>query len=103
MQVLSAEPTSDGQALTCVIADGTRRELSAALLWKRCPSAQGRVRRERGLHHTPPDGLHIRAVHAIGVYGVNIAFSDGHDRGIYPWTYLAELAQQPQMQDFIIY
>ena len=28
----------------------------------------------------------------IGHYGLNIAFSDGHARGIFPFTYLAELA-----------
>ncbi|RAB20173.1 hypothetical protein DN511_31090, partial [Burkholderia multivorans] len=24
-------------------------------------------------------------------YGICVAFGDGHARGIYPWTYLAEL------------
>ncbi|AZC64289.1 hypothetical protein PCL1391_3540 [Pseudomonas chlororaphis subsp. piscium] len=25
-------------------------------------------------------------------YGLQLVFSDGHDRGIYPWAYLAQMA-----------
>ena len=38
----------------------------------------------------PPD-LTITAVEPIGNYAVRLAFSDGHDRGIYPWAYLIEI------------
>jgi DUF971 family protein len=27
-------------------------------------------------------------------YGVQLVFSDGHARGIFPWAYLASLAQR---------
>jgi prepilin-type processing-associated H-X9-DG protein len=30
----------------------------------------------------------------MGHYGVNITFSDGHARGIYPWSYLTELSEK---------
>jgi DUF971 family protein len=36
-------------------------------------------------------GIAIVEVGDLG-YGLNIAFSDGHDRGIYPKTYLLDLA-----------
>ena len=36
----------------------------------------------------------IAAVAPIGHYAVNLEFSDGHARGIYPWSYLAELAER---------
>jgi prepilin-type processing-associated H-X9-DG protein len=101
LQVVDVELIDNGRGLDCIAANGNRRTLSAELLWAQCPSAQGRVRREKGLHH-PPGGLLIRSVSAIGAYGVNIAFSDGHARGIYPWTYLAELARTLQPQDFLI-
>ena len=39
-----------------------------------------------------PD-LTITAVDPIGNYAVRLAFSDGHDRGIFPWPYLAEIAE----------
>lgn len=37
-------------------------------------------------------GLTITRVEPIGNYAVRLAFSDGHDRGIYPWAYLNEIA-----------
>jgi DUF971 family protein len=36
----------------------------------------------------------IAEVRLVGDHALNIAFSDGHDRGIYPWSYLRELAQE---------
>ncbi len=39
---------------------------------------------------------------AVGNYAINIAFSDGHDRGIYPWALLQEFAVRLKIQDFII-
>lgn len=41
-----------------------------------------------------PDDLHLTGLQPIGNYAVRLFFSDGHDRGIYPWTYLRELAEQ---------
>jgi DUF971 family protein len=38
-----------------------------------------------------PD-LTIVDVRPVGHYAVNLVFSDGHDRGIYPWVYLREIA-----------
>jgi DUF971 family protein len=35
----------------------------------------------------------IREIRAVGNYAVNLAFSDGHDRGIYPWRLLRELGE----------
>jgi DUF971 family protein len=36
----------------------------------------------------------IAEVRSVGDHALNIAFSDGHDRGIYPWSYLRELARE---------
>jgi DUF971 family protein len=38
------------------------------------------------------DDVTIVAVELVGLYAVNLVFSDGEARGIYPWTYLRELA-----------
>jgi DUF971 family protein len=37
-------------------------------------------------------GVTITKVEPIGNYAVRLAFSDGHDRGIFPWAYLNEIA-----------
>jgi DUF971 family protein len=39
----------------------------------------------------------IAEVRLVGDHALNIAFSDGHERGIYPWSYLRELAQQAKL------
>jgi DUF971 family protein len=42
----------------------------------------------------PPgfSGLSIQQIKPIGTYAANIVFSDGHDRGVFPWSYLREIA-----------
>jgi DUF971 family protein len=100
MSVADVEVAIGGSALVIKQADGRHRSLSAALLWSECPSAQGRVRRARG-QSTAPAGIAITDVRDVGAYGINIIFSDGHDRGIYPWSYLATLAERPQLEDFL--
>lgn len=101
MHVFDVEVAEDGHALFLLVAGSRRHALDAALLWAECPSAQGRVRRQRGEHLAPPHDLAITSVRGIGSYGVNVAFSDGHDRGIYPWSYLATLAERPRLEDFL--
>lgn len=38
-------------------------------------------------------GLSIQQIKPIGAYAVNLGFSDGHDRGVFPWSYLHQLAE----------
>lgn len=38
-------------------------------------------------------GLSIQEIKPIGIYAVNLGFSDGHDRGVFPWSYLRQLAE----------
>lgn len=40
-----------------------------------------------------PDALRIVSVTGAGAYGIQLVFQDGHDRGIYPWSYLSELSE----------
>lgn len=36
----------------------------------------------------------ITEIRPVGSYAVQLVFSDGHARGIYPWAYLLELGQE---------
>jgi DUF971 family protein len=36
--------------------------------------------------------VRLQRVSPIGEFGLQLHFSDGHERGIYPWPYLRELA-----------
>ncbi len=35
----------------------------------------------------------VKAIEPVGAYGVKLAFSDGHDTGIYSWDYLYDLGR----------
>ncbi|MEO1204762.1 MAG: gamma-butyrobetaine hydroxylase-like domain-containing protein [Pseudomonadota bacterium] len=81
-------------------ADRTDR-LDATLLWSMCPSAAGKRRRMDGVTAPAAGTVKLTATKAIGRYAINLSFSDGHDRGIYPWGLLRELAALPTVEDFI--
>ncbi len=92
---------ADGRWLAIEHPDRPGVRLPAELLWRECPSAQGRRRRMDEPSRPAPVGVSIMSVQPIGNYGVNIGFSDGHARGIFPWTFLIALADRPTMNDFI--
>jgi len=75
--------------------DGSRAALPAEYLRVESPSAevQGHAPHEK---KTVPGKAHvsIAAVEPIGNYAVRIRFTDGHDTGIYSWSYLHLLAAE---------
>src|SRR5690242_2498698 len=88
-----------GRTLRIAWEVGGEGRIAAELLWAERPSAQARRRRLDDGSARPPSDLVIRRVTPIGNYAINIAFSDGHDRGVYPWALLAALAQRPNAED----
>lgn len=75
-------------------ADGQGISLSHARLRCACKCAwcEGpRRRASEELDVKDPD-VQLTMVTPIGDVGLQMHFSDGHDRGIYPWSYLQSLA-----------
>ena len=70
--------------------DGREQRLDHTELRRQCPCAQCRAFRLQGLTIQVDPRVRVVAVNAQG-YGVQLVFSDGHERGIYPWAYLADL------------
>lgn len=60
------------------------------VLRERCPCSMCRRLLLAGAVATPDKDIAIVDVRSMG-YGVQLVFSDGHDRGVYPWAYLAAL------------
>ncbi|EQL42928.1 hypothetical protein M770_33780 (plasmid) [Pseudomonas aeruginosa VRFPA03] len=54
-----------------------------------CPCAQCRAQRLRGRIVAAEQGVRLRDIRLQG-YGVQLLFDDGHERGIYPWSYLRD-------------
>ena len=91
----------DGRALVVIWIGRPPVRIPAETLWAQCPSAAGRKRRMDGITGSGDPDLRLTHVRPIGNYAVNLSFSDGHDRGVYPWALLEKLAQRPSMAQFI--
>lgn len=87
-----ASPSADGGTLQVTLDTGTAFTLPAQRLRAACRCAHCRRAQIDGLFPDAFPSVTIAQVAPIGHYAVNLGFSDGHSRGIYPWSYLAELA-----------
>ncbi|VVM73624.1 hypothetical protein PS662_01936 [Pseudomonas fluorescens] len=70
--------------------DGREQRLDHAGLRRQCPCSQCRAFRLQRLTPMVDSRVQVIELNAQG-YGLQLIFSDGHDRGIYPWAYLAAL------------
>ena len=92
MQQIQAELNSDRTLLVLTWPDGTTNRLGAGVL-RRASRAASEIRRQaEGLELVVGPDLRLAVAEPIGNYALRLSFSDGHDRGIYPWSYLRELA-----------
>lgn len=69
-------------------AEGEMIRLTAGRLRGACRCAHCVRARIDGIFPDRFEGIAVVRVSPIGDYAINLAFSDGHARGIYPWTYL---------------
>ena len=72
--------------------DGSTEIFPAAVLRLHARDAASVRRTLEGVAQPVASDVTITAVEPVGSYGVRLVFSDGHDRGIFPWPYLAEIA-----------
>ena len=77
-------------------ADGQQARFSAPTLRSACKCAGCEKRRRDGHLPAAPADTALTGIHPIGEFGLQLVFSDGHDRGIYPWPYLHQLALEPR-------
>ncbi|MFM0740917.1 gamma-butyrobetaine hydroxylase-like domain-containing protein [Paraburkholderia xenovorans] len=73
--------------------DGRSQSIGNATLRAMCPCSSCRRQKLSGVPRqiAPPD-LAIVDIQPMG-YGIQIAFSDGHAQGIYPWAYLRDMPE----------
>jgi DUF971 family protein len=65
------------------------RRLPAQLLRNQCPCSQCEAARIKSGLRAPAAA--IGGIEPVGEYGLRIVFTDGHDQGIFPWSYLLQL------------
>lgn len=85
--------SKDRKTLTVTFNDGVAGILPAEMLRVLSPSAEVQGHGP-GQKVTVPGkrNVAIAAMTPTGNYAVRIAFDDGHDTGIFTWTYLRELS-----------
>ncbi|MEM5406298.1 MULTISPECIES: gamma-butyrobetaine hydroxylase-like domain-containing protein [Paraburkholderia] len=71
---------------------GETQRVDHARLRAACPCAACRRMRLGGAAPAAAAGVTLIGIEPMG-YGVQLAFSDGHARGIYPWPYLEQLGR----------
>jgi len=86
--------TPDCRALIIDWDSGETSEITAITLRREARDAVSiRQRVDFGCVRVDDD-IAITALSPVGTIGVNIHFSDGHDRAIYPFAYLRELSDR---------
>lgn len=90
----SLQVTDDLTRLQISWSDGSESELAAQVLRKEARDAHSiRFRIDNG-DLVVSDDIQITALTQVGAAAVNVHFSDGHDRAIYPFVYLKELTER---------
>lgn len=88
--------TIENRSRTGVLAvrwsDGSEREFTHAELRAACPCSGCRALRIVGTAVEAPESIRLTAIEPAGNNALNLGFSDGHARGIYPFALLARLA-----------
>ena len=81
--------------LELVYGDKACNTFNAEFLRVHSPSAEVRGHgKGQEILQTGKRQVQIVNLESVGNYAIKLSFSDGHDTGIYSWTYLQELASE---------
>ena len=86
--------SSAAHALEITWADGSSDAIRFATLRSRCLCAECRSARQQGRAVADSESITLTDVVPCGPNAVQLVFSDGHARGIFPFSYLRELASR---------
>jgi DUF971 family protein len=85
--------------------EGSITEITSQQLRQACRCGLCESLRRAGLVVLAAQDIRLTQIIPVGEMGVQLHFSDGHDRGIYPWPYLYKLVDeqypQPEIQESV--
>lgn len=91
MKPLSIEHDADAGQTAIYWPDARVQKLDNALLRRSCRCADCVSIQRAGQAPAVATDLRLLRIVPVGSYAVQLVFSDGHERGIYPWAYLSAL------------
>jgi len=92
MQPTEVRLNSERTRLTVTWENGVTSDYAAVLLREKARDANSVRFVLNGWAVPAAQGLTITGVEPIGNYALRLSFSDGHDRGIFPFAYLTDIA-----------
>ena len=98
-QTLTAAPSEirlrkAQKTLEVLWPDGQLSRLSCLALRKSCACSTCAQARQRGALSLIDADVGVDKLQVSGISGLQLFFSDGHYRGLYPWAYLRELGER---------
>lgn len=84
----------DSRVVRIDLTSGETIKLSHFLLRVRCACADCKAAELQGKERSIDPRVWITAAQPVGSYALQLNFSDGHERGIYPWEYLEALVRE---------
>lgn len=81
------------------LSSGETIRLSHFLLRTRCACADCKAAVLQGKARAIDPQVWITAALPVGSYALQLNFSDGHERGIYPWEYLEALGREAETSE----
>ena len=92
------------RTLDLTFSDGLTGSLTAEFLRVLSPSAEVRGHGPgQEVLQAGKSGVKITAINPVGHYAIQLVFDDGHDSGLYSWSYLYDLTcRRPELwRDYI--
>lgn len=74
--------------------DGTRLQYPLDDLRNQCPCAGCRGHSPGEVEPPNVTGAQLQEIAEVGNYALKFSWADGHDTGIYTWSYLSEIGQE---------
>lgn len=93
MQIETISSHIPNGMLEILWSDGKQQRFTHAFLRLQCQCTHCKSSQLQGKTNAVLPQLRITEIRPVGMYGMQLIFNDGHDRGIYPWTYLRDLIQ----------
>jgi DUF971 family protein len=78
--------------------DGTEQTIPYVQLRAACRCATCRAQHTSGNIQLIAANIHVEKINNLG-QGLQLVFSDGHERGIFPWAYLFEIGSYSELEN----